>query len=285
MDLLMVIGGIAAATASGLGLRLGARLLPAGLGAYRDLVQWKKTGASIKPSGFAGDEQFQQKLIRPVGRKRDSSIVGIHGEALRHTDGSYTRAYTARLEPTMLADDSVIDMRYDEIARMLAAPKPPGTLIQFRFSSGPDPGRAIDAHFKAYNGTLTHPEASLLHAMNLDYYQTAASARAYRHEVLTLWVRVPVRQTGDATSVGLSAFIPALGNEIKKHGLTNIPGIVRHIWNETADDGVVRRIIDDEREAFEKAEKVFRLVERECPLAMRRLSCEELWEAVYLGHR
>src|SRR5262249_46521074 len=54
---------------------------------------------------------------------------------------------------------------------------------------------------------------------------------------------------------------------------------------ETVADGVVRRLLRDEREARERAEKVFRLVERECPLPLRRFSRQELWEAIYLGHR
>ena len=47
----------------------------------------------------------------------------------------------------------------------------------------------------------------------------------------------------------------------------------------------MRRLLRDEREARERAEKVFRLVERECPLRLRRFDHEELWDAVYLGHR
>src|SRR5262249_61753253 len=49
--------------------------------------------------------------------------------------------------------------------------------------------------------------------------------------------------------------------------------------------GVVRRLLRDEREARERAEKVFRLVERECPLSLRRFDHEELWEETYWGHR
>ena len=131
--------------------------------------------------------------------------------------------YEAELQPTMLASDSVVESRYDELARMLAVEKPPGTVIQFRFSSGPDPGRAIATHLMARgDGVLTHPEASLLHAMNLDFYKTVAESRVYRHGKLSVWVRVPVRQAGDATSKGLSAFIPAVGHEIRKQGVSRL---------------------------------------------------------------
>jgi hypothetical protein len=71
-------------------------------------------------------------LRRPPGRRRDSSIVGIFNDALRHKDGALTVAYEVEMPATMFADDTVIDYRYDELARLLAFDKPAGTLIQFR---------------------------------------------------------------------------------------------------------------------------------------------------------
>jgi hypothetical protein len=286
MDPMTIIGGIMTATGAGLGLGVGARLLPIGLRARHDLRKMKASPNATGHRRIAEVEERRQRLARPAGRQRDSSIVGIYEDTLRHTDGAYTRGYEAELAATMLAPDSVVEAHYDELARMLAVEKPPGTVIQFRFSSGPDPGRAIAIHLKARGDkALTHPEASLLHALNLDFYKTVAESRAYRHGKLSVWVRVPVRQAGDATSKGLSAFIPAVGREIRKQGLSHLARAVRSSYTATRDDGVVRRIVEDERAAREQAEKAFRLVERECPLALRRFDRNELWEAIYLGHR
>jgi len=286
METMTIISGLLAATGAGLGVGAGLRLLPIGLKASRDLRLWKQGKEAEGERLMAEDEALRQRLARPVGHKRDSSIAGIYEGALRHTDGSYTMAFGAELQPTMLAPDLIAESRCDELARMLAVEKPPGTVIQFRFSSVPDPGRAIVAHLLACGDeAIIHPEASRLHAMNLDFYQAAAEARAYRHALLSVWVRVPVRQAGDATSKGLSAFIPAVGHEIHKQGLSGITRAVRSIYAATRDDGVVRRIIEDEQEAREQAEKVFRLVERECPISLSRFSREEIWQAVYLGHR
>src|SRR5215813_7109120 len=121
--------------------------------------------------------------------------------------------------------------------------------------------------------------------MNVDFYATLAAAGAYRHQALSLWARVPVRQKGDDTNSGLSAFFPAVLDEMGRRGIMKLPQTIRKTWAETADDSVVRRLLRDEREAREKAEKVFRLIERECPLPLRRFNHEESWEAVYLGHR
>src|SRR5262249_12980034 len=231
-------------------------------------------------------KEERSRLGRPHGQKRETSIAGVCDGALRHTDGSYTCAWEAQPVPTMLAHEQVVETRCNDLARMLAADKPPGTMIQFRFSSGPDPGSAIVKHLVAIDDlSLSHEEAARLHVMNVDFYATLAAAGASRHQALSLWARVPVRQKGDDTNSGLSAFIPDVLDEMGRRGITKLPQTIRKTWAETADDSVVRRLLRDEREAREKAEKVFRLIERECPLPLRRFDHEELWEAVYLGHQ
>jgi hypothetical protein len=285
MEPSVIIGGIFAAVGAGLGIGAGARLLPAVIRAHQDLRVWKQSAGAEQHWRVEEHREERLRLGRHSGRRRDSSIAGICDGALRHTDGSYTCAWEARPAPTMLAHEHVIEARCDELARMLAVDKPPGTVIQFRFSSGPDPGNAIIAHLAACGDpSLLHPEAARLHAMNVDFYAALAAKGSYRRQALSLWARVPVRQKGDDTNSGLSAFIPAALNEMGKQGVTKLPQTIRTTWAETADDGVVRRLLRDERAARDRAEKVFRLVERECPLSLRRFNQEELWEAIYLGH-
>jgi hypothetical protein len=286
MDPLTIIGGAIAATGAGLGIGVGARLLPIALQAHRDLRCWKRSAEAEHGMHSAQYEEERLRLWRPAGQKRESSIVGIRDGALRHTDGAYTCAWEAQPAPTMLAHEHVIESRCDELARMLAVDKPPGTVIQFRFSSGNDPGWAIIANLVACDDTSQlHSEAARLHAMNIGFYTAQASALVYRRQALSIWARVPVRQNGDGANTGLSAFLPAALDEMGKHDITKLPQAIRATWEETADDGVVRRLLRDERAARETAEKVFRLVERECPLSLRRFDREELWEAIYLGHR
>ena len=100
-----------------------------------------------------------QTLRYPSGRRRDSSIVGIYKDALRHKDGSLTVAYDLEAPATMFADDSLIDIRYDDLARMLAFEKPAGTVIQVRYSTIPDPGqhvtdRVVNTHARRLRPTL-----------------------------------------------------------------------------------------------------------------------------------
>src|SRR5262245_30850166 len=285
MEPLTIIWGAIAAAGAGLGIGAGTRLLPIALRAHRDLRAWKRTAGAEQHRRVTKPEEERLRLAHPPGQKRESSIVGICDSVLRHTDGAYTCAWEARPASTMFAHEHVVEARCDQLARMLAVDKPPGTVIQFRFSSGPDPGAAIFAHFgDSIDLPMMHSEAALLHRMNVDFYGAMAAAGSYRRQALSLWARVPVRRKGDDTNSGLSAFIPVALDEIGKHGLTKLPQTIRAFWAETADDGVVRRLLRDEREARERGEKVFRLVKRECPLSMRRFDRDELWESVYLGH-
>src|SRR5258708_2397694 len=111
-------------------------------------------------------------LRRPEGRRRDSSIVGIHQDVLRHKDGSLTVAYHVETPATMFADDGLVDSRYDDLARLLAFEKPPGTLVQFRYSTTPDPGQAITSAIDSRAPEGTHTLASLLQSSNLDYLRS-----------------------------------------------------------------------------------------------------------------
>src|SRR5712671_969198 len=130
-------------------------------------------------------------LRRPPGRRRDSSIVDIYNAALRHKDGALTIAYRVETPATMFADDMLADIRYDDLARMLAFEKPPGTLIQFRYSTVPDPGQAITGVIDTRASEGTHALASLLQSSNLDYLRNGAKNLPYRRSVMTMWVRVP----------------------------------------------------------------------------------------------
>lgn len=223
-------------------------------------------------------------LRRPPGRRRDSSVVGIFNDALRHKDGALTVAYHVELPATIFADDTVIDYRYDELARLLSFDKPTGTLIQFRYSNNPDRGNAILNVIGSRSPANTHTLASLLQASNLDYLEKAARAFPYRQTVLTMWVRIPAPQRNSSTVVALGEFKSALRHEIRSNGFASALRHMPQLYTQTADDSVIRRSLDDENRAYSRANAIWRQIENSSPLALRRFTRHEIWEAVYFGH-
>ena len=239
------------------------------------------TGVPVFGSSESGGGEGKIARSTPVS----TSIVGLIASTLRHRDGSYTRAWHVEMPPTMYARESVAEDRCDRLARALAADKPRGTVLQFRYTTVMDPGRAIaDNQRASADAEQVHPGAQLLHAMGNQYQAKLAGAETYRHSVLTLWARVPARHADDYGTNGWSAFLPALIREVRRFGPSGLTSAWRRAWAASADDGVVRRLRADEDEAFESAEAVFRRIENECPLRLTRFGRDELWRAVYLGH-
>ena len=224
------------------------------------------------------------KLRRPDGRKRDASIVGIYKDALRHKDGALTVAYQVDIPATMFADDRLVDLRYDELARMLAFEKPPGTLVQFRYTTIPDTGYAIVNVILARANEGTHTLASLLQASNLDYLKSSAKTLPYRRATLTVWVRVPAKKRGNSTLTALADLRNALQAEIERSGLVKALREIPNIYARTADDSVIRRTLEEEKRNYSLANQVWRQIENSSPLILRRLTRQEIWEAIFLGH-
>jgi len=223
-------------------------------------------------------------LRRPAGRKRDSSIVGIYRDALRHKDGSLTVAYNVEAPATMFADDALVDIRYDDLARMLAFEKPAGTLVQFRYSTIPDPGYAIINVISSRADQGTHTLASLLQASNLEYIESGAKRVAYRRSVLTMWVRVPPKKRTNSTLSALADFKQALRNEIETNGFFAALRNIAVTYSRTADDAVVRRTLEDEKRNYSQANQVWRQIENSSPLVLRRFTRQEIWEAIFYGN-
>ena len=223
-------------------------------------------------------------LRRPAGRRRDSSIVGIYQDALRHKDGALTVAYHVEMPATMFADDALIDTRYDDLARMLAFDKPAGTLIQFRYATIPDAGFTIITVISARAEAGTDPLASLLQASNIEYLKSCAKDVPYRRGVLSLWVRVPPPRRVNSTMSALADFKSSLRSEIKANGFGAALRMLPAIYANTADDAVVRRTVEEERRNYTYAQRVWRQIENSSPLTIRRFNRQEIWEAVFFGN-
>src|ERR1041385_1366505 len=135
MDPTSIIGGLTAA-ASGLAIGTALRLIPTARRASRDLRDFSRSPDGALERSRLLQRGAQIKARRLSGRTRESSIVGLCGDVLRHADASYTRGYDLPLQPTMLAPDEVADTQIDGFADMLTVDLPAGTILQFRYAVG-----------------------------------------------------------------------------------------------------------------------------------------------------
>ncbi|MFN2513618.1 MAG: hypothetical protein ABR568_19635 [Pyrinomonadaceae bacterium] len=235
----------------------------------------------------SGEQELNRatkRLRRPLGRRRDASVVGLYIDALRHKDGALTVAYQVETPPSMFADDELVDIRYDDLARMLAFEKPPGTMIQFRYATTPDPGRAITGVIGSRAREGTHTLAGLLQASNLDWLRCAGKSLPFRRSVLTMWIRVPPKERGNSTMSALAGFKRVLVDELRAKGIVTTLRNLPKIYSHTADDSVVRRTLEDETRAYHRAHRIWRQIENSSPLMLRRFTRKEIWEAVFYGH-
>jgi hypothetical protein len=236
---------------------------------------------------LAGEQELnraQKRLRRPLGRRRDASVVGLYIDALRHKDGALTVAYQVETPPSMFADDELVDIRYDDLARMLSFERPPGTMIQFRYATTPDPGRAITSVIGSRAREGTHTLAGLLQASNLDWLRCVGKSLPFRRSVLTMWIRVPPNERGNSTMSALAGFKRVLVDDLRARGFVSTLRNLPKIYSHTADDSVVRRTLEDETRAYHHANRIWRQIENSSPLMLRRFTRKEIWEAVFYGH-
>lgn len=231
------------------------------------------------------DRDGLRLLSKPPGKQRDSSIAGLVMNLLRHTDGSYTKAYHVDLSATIFDHDDRIESRIDELARLLSGRKPTNTVIQFRLSVSTDRGQAIQRHLRAKANKDTPTSPNLLHMMNVEYYDAAAARGDFRQHVLSAWVRVPVQHHNDQNRKGFGSFLPALKRERAARGTFGFLTALFIALRATGNDSTTQRTIDEERHSIGEAEKTFRQIEHQSPFKLVPFTRAELWDAIYLGHR
>jgi hypothetical protein len=284
MDATSIIGGLTAAAASGLALGTSLRLIPTARRASRDLRDFSRSPDGALERKRLLHRQAQTKARRLSGRTRESSIVGLYGDVLRHADGSYTRGYDLPLQPTMLAPDEVADAYIDGFADMLTVDLPAGTILQFRYAVGPDPGRAIAEHLRARAYEGAYLATARLHDLNINFLKAMADTGVFRQEHASLFVRVPMSHENDRSLHGFNTFFASMITDWREHGLSGLRHRPAEHWSKSRNDGVIRRIREHEEESLRQAEKYFRLIELQSPISLHRLNREQLWRAVYQSH-
>jgi len=266
MDYLPIAGLIGASAGAALGLAAASRAIPAALGSRR---AWQGALES------AGAPASRDTRLAP----RRTSIAGLWGNSLRHTDGSYTAAWRASVPASLLGFDDRVDQRVEKLAAMLASLRTPGVVVQIRLSTNPDPGVAVRRHLETRAADrLVHTPSRRLHDLGIDHLLELCDAGAVRHSALSVWVRVPAAKGGSSLS---GQALAAAALELRAAPMRI--GRALSAGRRAGSDPVVRRLMREEREAYEEAARIFRHVESGMPVALERLSRDELWGAVYRG--
>jgi hypothetical protein len=287
MEPAIMIGGALAVGAAAAGLRIGASVLPLALRAHQDLGDYARSPEAARERRFAGSERDKTMLAYPMGSERQTSIVGLDGNTIRHRDGSYSRLYEMTLQETMLAPDVTADIFCDDLARLLCLPLPKGSILRFRYAASPDPGEAIARHLdvRHYAGIdRIHLPSAQLHDGRIDFYRHVAAAGGFRRERALLEVRIPSPLKSDAPASFFESFFPELARELLKHGLAGLGETIQAAWRKSKTDKTVRRLIDDEREALRAADKHFRAVELHGSAFLTALDRRDTWETLILSH-
>ncbi|HYX42824.1 MAG TPA: hypothetical protein VE821_14055, partial [Pyrinomonadaceae bacterium] len=253
MDISTIIGISISLIFAGLGIGLGSRLLQ-----LRRASSQEARDETARTSKREDDERLRRRLTGARGRRRTTTIHGVNREGfLRHTDGSYTKAYSMVMPATLYADDTDVDRLYNDWARMLQSVRQAGVVIQTRHDVWSDSGRALRQHLEAQAHTAdTYMPARMLHTVGLTGTEAAARDGFYQDDRLTLWVRVPVQHKDDPSRARLSRlirFFPACAREMRRLGVTRIARAVVMSWTRTNREQVFARARAAEREAARAA--------------------------------
>lgn len=290
MNIYTIIGIAFSLALVGIGIGVGLRLLNLERRTRTKARRQLGDANSAERESRAEVADLRRRLSQPKGARRTTSIHGVNGLGyLRHTDGSYAKAYYVEMPATLYGDDVAVDRIYNDWARMLQSLKLQGCIVQVRHDVWPDSGRALHSHIKAQAHTKdTFMPARMLHTVGLTGTESAVQAGQYQDDHLTLWVRVPVRHANDPSRARLSrilSFFPALARDLRANGIASLMRATAASWTRTNVERLCARSRADEEAACERASQVFASIEHMCPLELRAFTREEMWRETYLSHR
>ena len=291
MDVYSIIGISISLCFAGIGIALGARLLQLQRASNKAGRKRDEHHQEAHEKHTRRESVLRRRLHRPTGTLRQTSIHGINEHGwLRHTDGSYTRAFRVEMPATLYAADGTVDRIYNDFARTLQSVGLAGVVVQLRHDVWTDKGRAIRDHLAAQTAaTDSFMPARMLHTVGLTGTEASAREGAYRDDSLTLWVRVPTRHTSDPSRSRFARFIrffPYFINEVCKRGVNDLLASFNVSRSRSSLETLeVRRAVAAEHEMCDVAAQIFSTIEQMSPLRLLPLTREELWRETFLAHR
>ncbi|HRH40457.1 MAG TPA: hypothetical protein PKY82_02345 [Pyrinomonadaceae bacterium] len=222
------------------------------------------------------------EIIKPKSSKlRQTSCLAISRNAIRHTDGSYTAGFLVDVPPILLTEQNRVDELYRGLQRLLTSEKAAGTVIQLRWANHLENGHLLLNETRPDSISNIYLPARIMHEESLNYIWKQMVQFGFRSAKLSAWVKVPIKDSNDNLNNGFSLVLKQVKDSFS---WSNISGTMSIFFNGIKNDGITRRIISDEENCQNQAEKVFQQFQREFPLKTKRLGDKNLWEALYLGH-
>lgn len=219
-----------------------------------------------------------------------SKVVNLKHQVFRNVDGSFTAGFKVEPAAQIYAPDEWNNELNAMIARLISLEKPEGTVLQFRTSYLPDPGVLLKGHVEYLEAiTDIHEPALLLHQADLHHHFENIREGRYRHQSVTLWVRVPVKHRMDRWTSSFLVTWLILKTAFQREGVRgfrNALGMALKAGfeNTFSDEGLIQRLEEIEEESREVAEDVFERIQGECPIRLKRLTDQEMWERYFLSH-
>ncbi|HMM78782.1 MAG TPA: hypothetical protein PKC65_02050 [Pyrinomonadaceae bacterium] len=220
-----------------------------------------------------------------AGRIFPTEIAGLDGNTIRYRDGSYGKAYIFEPSNSLYIDGNVTDQRIEELKTILKFEKPKNTIVQFRFLNSLDTGEVLRAHLASRDSAASDPVAGVLQATNLALHEEAIRSGEVMQQTATVWIRVPVRDSGDKGM--MSSFLPSLAKDIRDHGFAHLFRFpIKRIRNRESELMVQREVLN-EAACKLKASRVFQSFEANFPrsLQLREMNRAEIFESLFSSHR
>lgn len=222
--------------------------------------------------GFDGEPEAEKPKR---GRLRSSNCLAIVADgAVRLKNGGYLRGYEVVQAATFYKSEADAERLYDQLAVMLTTALPQGSSFQFRLAIHPDQGDLYFDHKLDLLAAENVHEIARIVKLNDIEHQLKLGARGYfQKSAMTLWVYIPAKHEND----NLQNSLTKLFRDFGKKGFGSFKNL-------KTDEQTIERLINDERECFERAEKSFRQIENVSPLKLRRFSYNETATALYFSH-
>jgi hypothetical protein len=248
---------------------------------FSSLRETTRLFKAIKTPAVAGDGEWdetdnQKKAATYLkGVPRRTNCLAIVGDgAVRLKSGGFMRGFRVESKPTLYRDDAEVDRLYNDLAVMLTTNLPTGSALQWRLAVYNDLGELLeDQELRLIESEGIHSIAQTVKLQDIQYQKSFGRRGHFLKSVLTLWVYIPVKHEADNLNNPFTLFL----RRTKSEGWSSLKNLSK-------DEQVVERLIKDEAEAFERAEKYYALIEAITPVRLTRFSHEETAQALYFSH-